>query len=491
MDSFTQYVFPVLVRMEWASLFYFLIVNSLYGVLLISACWEMGQHHLKTKGENLSRVLSSEVAPSISMLAPAHDEAASIKESVTSLMAVSYPNLEVIVVNDGSSDETLAVLIEEFELVPIHPIYQDVIQTKPVEGLYRSRSYPNLVVADKENGGKADALNAALNLANGQLVCAIDADTLIEPDALQRMARPFLAGEEVLAAGGTIRLANSSKVRRGRVVTARVPREALPGIQAVEYMRAFLFGRLGWNRLGGNLIISGAFGLFRREAMIRAGGYARDTVGEDMELILRLRCQSYEEGRPHKVAFIPDPVAWTEAPESFRVLGNQRDRWHRGLADVIWRYRRVFFNPRYGAMGMVVYPYFFFAELLAPVLEAIGLLTLIAGFALGAINRDFAMLFFLAAYGYGLLLSVLTLLLEDLFYHRYNGLMDRLLLLMWALLENCGYRQLTVIWRLRGLFKALRGRKTWGAMEHHGFSQADSLPAADQAKNLPTGAVNP
>ena len=345
MDGLVRYLVPVLTRMEWASLVYFFIVNSLYGVLLVSACWQMCQHILRTKGENLSRVLGSAVAPTISMLAPAHDEAATITESVTSLMAVSYPNLEVIVVNDGSSDETMSVLIEEFELVPIYPIFQDLIQTKPVERLYRSRSYPNLVVADKQNGGKADALNAALNLATGQLVCAIDADTLIETDALQRMARPFLAGEQVLAAGGTIRLVNSSRVRRGRVVNARAPREALPGIQAVEYMRAFLFGRLGWNSLGGNLIISGAFGLFRREAMIKVGGYARDTVGEDMELILRLRCQSYEEKRPHKVAFIPDPVAWTEAPESFRMLGNQRDRWHRGLADVIWRYRRVFFNP--------------------------------------------------------------------------------------------------------------------------------------------------
>ena len=488
MDGLVRYLVPVLTRMEWASLVYFFIVNSLYGVLLVSACWQMCQHILRTKGENLSRVLGSAVAPTISMLAPAHDEAATITESVTSLMAVSYPNLEVIVVNDGSSDETMSVLIEEFELVPIYPIFQDLIQTKPVERLYRSRSYPNLVVADKQNGGKADALNAALNLATGQLVCAIDADTLIETDALQRMARPFLAGEQVLAAGGTIRLVNSSRVRRGRVVNARAPREALPGIQAVEYMRAFLFGRLGWNSLGGNLIISGAFGLFRREAMIKVGGYARDTVGEDMELILRLRCQSYEEKRPHKVAFIPDPVAWTEAPESFRMLGNQRDRWHRGLADVIWRYRRVFFNPRYGIMGMVVYPYFFFAELLAPVLEAVGLLTLIAGFALGAINRDFAMLFFLAAYGYGLLLSILTLLLEDIFYHRYNGLTDRLLLLLWALLENCGYRQLTVFWRLRGLYKAVRGRKGWGAMEHQGFTLAESLPTAAQTSSLPTAA---
>ena len=235
-------------------------------------------------------------------------------------------------------------------------------------------------------------------------------------------------------------------------------------------MRAFLFGRLGWNGLGGNLIISGAFGLFRRDAMLRAGGYAQDTVGEDMELIVKLRCQMYEEGRPHKVAFIPDPVAWTEAPDMLRILSSQRDRWHRGLADVLWRYRHVFFNRRYGVMGLFVYPYFFFVEFLAPVLEAVGVITLLVGLAVGAVNGPFAALFFAAAYGYGMLLTMLTLLLEEIFYHRYQSWQDRVWLITWTILENFGYRQLTVLWRLRGLIKFLRGQKGWGAMERRGFN---------------------
>jgi cellulose synthase/poly-beta-1,6-N-acetylglucosamine synthase-like glycosyltransferase len=281
---------------------------------------------------------------------------------------------------------------------------------------------------------------------------------------------------QVLAAGGTIRIVNNSEVRNGRVVRPQVSRRPLVGLQMVEYLRAFLFGRLGWNRLGGNLIISGAFGLFRREAMIAAGGYAHDTVGEDMELVLRLRMQGYDQKGPHRVDFIPDPVAWTEAPESLRVLGRQRDRWHRGLADAMWRHRHLLWNPRYGAMGLVVYPYFFWAELLAPLVESLGLVGLVAGLTIGALNVPFAVLFFLVAYGLGMVPTVFTLVLEELSFHRYEGLRDRLLLLGWALLENFGYRQLTVFWRLRGLVKFLRGRTEWGAMERRGFHQASVAP---------------
>jgi len=324
-------------------------------------------------------------------------------------------------------------------------------------------------VVDKENGGKADALNVGLSFAQGELVCAMDADTLIEADGLQRMVRPFLYATDVVATGGTIRVVNGSEVKFGRVVKTRVPTNALAGMQVVEYLRAFLFGRLGWNRLGGNIIISGAFGLFLRESVLGAGGYLHDTVGEDMELVLRLKRLSYEQGGPGKIAFVPDPVAWTEVPESLRVLGRQRDRWHRGLADVLWRHRRMLLNPRYGVTGLVVFPYYAFVELLAPVIEAAGLVTLALGLIFGIIDWNFAALFYLTAYGLGTALTAFTLILEDLSFHRYETFRDRALLFWWALLENLGYRQLTVYWRLRGLWKFLRGRKDWGAMERKGF----------------------
>ncbi len=472
-----EFVQLVLVRFDMVVLCYFLLVNSVYTALLISSGIEMRYHLLKLRTESRWRVLQSDLTPSISLLAPAHNEAATVTESVQAMLGLYYPSLEVVVIDDGSSDATVAVLAERFQLVAIEPAFANRVNSAKVEALYRSRSHPNLVVVAKQNGGKADALNAGLNVASGRLVCAIDADTLIEPDALLRMVQPFVSDDRVVAVGGTIRVVNASETRGGRVVRVRAPRRALPGFQVVEYLRAFLFGRLGWNRLGGNLIISGAFGLFERSLVLDAGGYAHDTIGEDMELVARLRRRSYETHAPGRVAFIPDPVAWTEVPETFRGLGRQRDRWHRGLADVLRRNRRLLFNPRYRAFGLVVYPYFVIVELLAPVVEACGLVGLILGLFIGAVDWPFAALYFAVAYGYGLCLALLTFVLEEYSFHRYEGLADRAKLLAWALLENFGYRQLTVVWRLQGLRKFLKGRTDWGVMERKGFSAPTPAPA--------------
>jgi cellulose synthase/poly-beta-1,6-N-acetylglucosamine synthase-like glycosyltransferase len=466
-----EFVDLALVRMEWAILIYFIAVNTFYAILLVNSARELLYHVRTARGEERARILSSPAAPPISILAPAFNEEATIEDSIRSLLALFYANLEIVVINDGSKDRTMEVLKRVFELVPIASVLEPQVETKPLRQLYRSRTHPNLVVADKVNGGKADALNVGLNLASGNLVCAIDADTLIEPDALQRMVRPFLASPNIVAAGGTIRVANGCTIRRGRILEMRAPRQPLAGFQVVEYLRAFLFGRVGWNRMGGNLIISGAFGLFHRETVLRIGGYAHDTVGEDMELVIRLRRHGFETGGPSDADFVPDPVAWTEVPESARVLGRQRDRWHRGLADVLWRHRTVLFNRKYGAMGWVAYPYFTFVELLAPIIEAMGLVGGIVGLARGVIDIQFALLYFLLAYGYGMLLSMATLLLEELTFQRYTRLRDRALLICWALLENLGYRQLTVVWRLRGIWKYLRGNKSWGAMERRGLSR--------------------
>ena len=459
----------VLVRFEWAVLVYFALANAFYALLLLVASRELTLHLQRIWHENRSRLLGSRLAPSVSVIAPAYNEEATIDESVRALLTLHYANLEVVVVNDGSSDDTLDVLRKRFDLVPVHNLVWRRIDTKPVRALYRSRTHPNLLVADKVNGGKADALNVGLNLATGDLVCAIDADTLIEADALQRMVRPFLSDDSVVAAGGTIRVVNGSVVHGGRVTEVRVPRRLLAGVQTVEYLRAFFFGRLGWNGLGGNLVISGAFGLFRCDAVIDVGGYTDGTVGEDMELVLKLRRRAYERGTPCRIEFIPDCVAWTEVPESLRALGRQRDRWHRGLADVLVRHRAMLLNPRYGSAGLLALPYFVFVELLGPLVELLGLVGLATAIALGVLDTSFALLFFAVAYGLGLLMSAAAILLEELGFHRHRRLRDRFLLIAWALVEGIGYRPLTVVWRLRGLVRFLLGRTDWGRMERRGF----------------------
>jgi cellulose synthase/poly-beta-1,6-N-acetylglucosamine synthase-like glycosyltransferase len=467
---------------DTAVLLYFALLNCCYLALLIAAVVEMRRTRNEAVGISDHIVVGSRLAPTISILAPAYNEEATIAASVQSLLTLDYPNLEVVVIADGCKDDTIGVLQREFALVEVYRAYAPRVPTKGVVALYRSLRHANLVVVNKLNGGKADALNVGLNLASGELVCAIDADTLIERGALVRLMRPMLIDPNVVATGGTIRPVNAVATRHGSVVDVNVPRTWLAGIQVVEYLRAFLLGRLGLNRLGGNLIISGAFGLFRREPMIAAGGWLHDTVGEDMELVVRLRRLGYERGTAHDVVFVPDPTAWTEVPESVGVLGRQRDRWHRGLTDTLWRHRRLIGNPRYGAMGLVVFPYFVIVELLAPIVEALGLVMLVATVAVGLVDRTFAILFFGLAVGIGLVLSVATLLLDQASFLRYKKPGDLAWLLWWAVVENVGYRQLTVYWRLRGLVKYLRGRSDWGAMTRKGFA---TPPAATSAPARP------
>ena len=458
--------------LEWAILVYFVIVDGALTLLSLSAAGDVRRHRLDAFHESRWRLLSSNLTPSISMLVPAYNEEVTIRESVRSFLTLRYPNLEVVVCNDGSSDATLDVLRRAFDLVPVNPIFRRSLRTEPVVGVYRSRRHPALVVVDKQNGGRADALNAALNVSGGDLVCAVDADTLIDPEGLLRLVRPFLVDERCVGAGGTIRAVNGCEVRAGRVVAARAPRRPLAALQTVEYLRAFEVGRVGWNRLGGNLIISGAFGLFRRDAMVAAGGYHHGSLAEDMELVATLRRRGYETGAPGRILFIPDPVAWTEVPESLGDLARQRSRWHNGLVEVLRRHRALLLNPRYGALGLVVAPYYAVVELFAPVVEFVGLVSLAIGIAIGAINWPFAILFFLVAYGWGSLLTLFAIGLDEWTYRSYGGLGDRLLLLACALAEGIGYRQLTTFWRMKGIWNSLHGRTEWGRMTRAGFGGA-------------------
>lgn len=472
----------ILLASEWLVLVYFLFVNTFYALLLVSAGLELRRYRLSGWRQGLQRILSSEIAPRVSIIAPAYNEEATVVASVRALLMLAYPDLEVVVVNDGSSDGTLAVLEREFELSPVRPSVAGELPYEQIRRVYRSQRSPGLVVIDKQNGGKADALNAGLDTAAGELVCAIDADTLIEPDALLRIVRPFVDMDDVVATGGTIRVVNGSRVEFGRVPDPRVPRRALAGAQTIEYLRAFLFGRLGWNRLGDNLIVSGAFGMFRRDAMVAAGGYEHETVGEDMELIVNLRRRAVTEGTASRVTFVPDPVAWTEVPESVRILGRQRDRWQRGLFDTLRRHAKLLLNPRFGKLGIVVFPYFVFVELLGPVIEALGLIGLAAALILGVVDWEFALLFFLVAYGYGLILSSASLVLEQYAHRPYRRTRDRLLLGAWTIFESIGYRQMTVFFRLKGMLNYLRGNQNWGQMTRRGFEASDPPPPPASGK---------
>lgn len=440
-------------------------------VLLVSASIELYHARQRDRHQLWRRVLGSPLAPRVSVIVPAYNEERSIVTTVNSLLALLYPNLELVVVDDGSSDRTLEVLISEFELSPIHPVFRKTLPTKPVRAIYRSGFESRLVVVDKENGRKADATNVGLNVASGELVCTIDADTLISPDALQHLVAPFLLDDRTAAIGGTVRLTNDSVVRAGRIEQQRAPRNWLAGVQAVEYTRAFLVGRVGWNLLGGNMIISGAFGVFRRDALLAAGGYEHSTIGEDMELIARLRRRGYEVGAPVRVEFSPDPVAWTEAPESIRSLARQRNRWYRGLLEVLARHRVMLFNPRYGSAGLLGLPYYLIIEALAPILEIVGLVGLSVGVATGHLGAG-SLELVAFAYMMGAVVSIMTLMFDEWAYHSYRGALDRALLCLYAISEQIVYRPMNLAWRVWGLVSKFRGSSEWGEMQRSGYTVA-------------------
>ncbi|MBT8399363.1 MAG: glycosyltransferase, partial [Rhodothermia bacterium] len=327
-----------------------------------------------------------------------------------------------------------------------------------------------LWLIDKENGGKADALNAGINYCRAPLFCAIDADTLLERDGLLRVVQPFLEDSRTVAAGGIVRIANDCTVGYGQVVDVRLPKNELARLQVTEYLRAFLSGRVAWDETGMVLIISGAFGLFKRSLVVDVGGYSTDTVGEDMELVVRIHRHCRDTKIPYKVRFVPDPVAWTECPESISVLGRQRDRWQRGLAQVMVRHIKMLFNPRYGRVGMIAYPYFFFFEMLGPVMETIGYIVVALSIIFGMISPTLAIAFFAVAVVFGVALSAAAVTLEELSFHKYTRLSDLLRLFRVSVTENLGYRQLNAYWRMKGLYSYLKGDHSWGEMTRTGFA---------------------
>lgn len=461
----------LLLLAQWAFLAWFVCLHVVYLVLDVVSIRVIGASAEARSAMALPATFSG-LEPPITVVVPAYNEQTTIAASVWSMLQLEYPSFEIVVVNDGSRDGTLDVLIREFGLQPFPEAYRISVPTRPVRGIFRSPRFPNLRVIDKENGGKADALNAGTNSARCPLVCVVDADSVLQRDSLQRVVRAFLEDPATVACGGTVRLANGCRVSEGFLEKVDLPRSWLARVQVVEYLRAFLFGRMGWSPMNALLIISGAFGLFRRQVLLDAGGYRTDTVGEDMELVVRLHRTLRLGRQPYRIAFVPDPICWTEAPETLRLLRTQRMRWQRGLLESLWANRRLLFHPRGGAPGWLAFPALLLFEAAAPLVELLGWLGMALALALGGISWQVAGAFLLAAVGLALLLSMSALLLEELSFHLYEkpGQIGALLAAM--VLENLGYRQLTAWWRLQALVLWLARRPgRWGDMQRSGAWQ--------------------
>lgn len=466
-DLWTQWV----AFSEWFFLVYFVAINSIYLLLNVIAGFHLKGYIANQVLADLPETYSGLELP-VSIVLPAYNERLTIVAAVQSLLQLTYPDFEVIVINDGSKDDTLNILIQDFGLSPFPEAYRQRLNTSEVRGIYHSRRYPNLRVVDKAHGGKADALNVGINAARFPLFCSVDADSIIQRHSLQRISFPFLADQHVVAVGGTVRVANGCRVTGGFLCEVGLPQNWLALFQVVEYLRAFLFDRLGWSALGGLLIISGTFGLFRKETVISVGGYRTDTVGEDMELVVRLHRLLRERKQAYRMVFLPDPVSWTEAPESLHMLSRQRMRWQRGLCESLFGNLGLLFSRNGGVAGWLAFPFMLLFECFGPLIEISGYGLMLVYYCLGYISWPMFVMFNFAAIGLGLLWSLSSLLLEEMSFHVYERPKQLVQLLAAAVLENFGYRQMIACWRLMGLLQWLfGGKRGWGEMKRTGAWQ--------------------
>ncbi len=442
---------------QWIFLVYFVGINVGYLMQNVIAAFGIRKYLQTAEQYEAESVFSSLDIP-ISVVVPAFNESSSIITSVKAMLQLEYPQYELIVVNDGSTDDTLDKLVDEFGMREFPEAYRARVPCEPVRGIYKSTRQGNLRVVDKENGGsKADASNAGINIARYPLVCVVDADSVLQPDALRRVVRPFLEDSTTVAVGGTVRISNGCTVRQGFLEKVGLPTNFLALVQVVEYLRAFLFGRMGWSPINGLLIISGAFGLFHKETLVEAGGFNPKAVGEDMELVLRLHRLMKEKGKPYRITFVPDPVCWTDAPESLKDLRSQRVRWQHGLGQSLMLNRSLITNGRGGAVSWVAIPFYLVFELFGPIIEVAGYVFIITCGIMGWIAWPEALIFLGLAIGLGVLLSTSAIMLEELSFHMYPRFKQLAVLYAVAILENFGFRQLTAIWRFQGLVRWLRG----------------------------------
>lgn len=458
-------------------LVYFLLINTSYLVLIVAAALEFRRSTRQLPFAGREELLGSGMVPGVTVVTAMFNEEAGIKVAAQSMLALHYPRHEVIIVDDGSTDGGFDVLRTAFDLVEVpRRMPADVAVRESATSVHVPRNgRTRLTVVRKPNSGRSDSLNVGVNFAIQDLVVFVDSDSILDPEALLAVVRPFAEDPvRVVAGGGVIRAVNGCIVRGGRVTEVRMSRNWLARIQVVEYLRAFHLGRSGWSRLKSLILISGAFGVFRRDVLVEVGGLDPASIGEDFELVLRVHRHMRRHRRDYRVQFISEPICWTEVPETTAVLRKQRARWHRGLWETLWAYRSMLLNPRYGRVGLIAIPYYWLFELIAPLLELFGLALVTVGWLLGVVDIGYFLLFMAVAYGYAMLVTLAAMTVEELSFHKYPRWRDLASTAAAAVVENIGYRQATAIWRIEGWVHSLTGRKqVWGTMTRTGFDTGD------------------
>lgn len=461
---------------EYSIFFYCMLILSSYLIISIVSSIIVVRYTNRRKVLDPQTIISSPYQPGISIIAPAYNEEVTIVDNIRSLLSLHYNNLSIIIVNDGSKDNTLQEAIDNYDLYLCDDEVTYKVDTKEVRGIYRSRkkAFKKLLVVDKHNGGKADAINVGINVSKTDYFACIDVDCIIDQDAFLRLVEPILkAGDKTIGAvGGIVWLTNDADIKSGKVIKLRAPKSYIGRIQVIEYFRAFLLGRPAWASFNGMLLISGAFGIFHRETVLEVGGYNHNTVGEDMELVMRMHRYYRENNIDYAIEYLPDPLCWTEAPSDYEILGRQRNRWTRGTIECLQYHKKMCSNSNYGALGMISYPYWLIAEWLAPFAEAGGILFVIILGILGLANWPLFFSLLLLVYLFAITISIFSILIQSVTYNKYESVHDIWMLILTALQEPFRYHPRTVKWSLKGNYDKFTGQnKGWGEMTRKGFAK--------------------
>lgn len=476
----TELLQEVYVKVSWVFFIYGGVLLFLYFLGVILSARAVKRNKRRARFLQVKDIVSATDIPSVTLVAAAYNEGRTIVENVKSLLSIQYPFYELLIVNDGSTDNSMKLLIDKYKLEAIDSTFiVQPIPTAMVRAVYRSTEaqYRHLTIIDKNNGGKSDALNCGINFAHTELILCTDADCIVEQDAILKLVRPYLeeGDREIIACGGAIGVANDSEIKEGVLKKLRVPKDLLPTTQVVEYIRAFLIGRMGWGEVNGLMLISGAFGMYPRTRLLEVGGFNTKTVGEDLELCIRLRVHMEKLKKKYKVVNVPETLCWTEVPHSYEVFVKQRDRWARGLWETLKLHKYLFLNPKYGKMGMIFFPYWCLFEFGAPIIEFLGIMFMIVFGIYGLIDWPFAILLFLAVYLLGCIFSSVAVFFYILNFRHYSSAKEIAELLLAAYLEPFIFHPILVFGQLKGLYKKLFGIKSgWGNMTRKGFASGSS-----------------
>lgn len=450
---------------------YTLLLNFIYLLQIMLSYFKIGRNFKRRSVDDYINYVDSENLPPISLIVPARNEYENIVENIHALLKLDYPEFELIVVNDGSTDETHEKIVKGFELYKIEYTIKVSLPTKPIRGVYCNPKYPNLIYVDKENGGKSDALNAGINMSVYPLFVCLDADSRLERDSVLKLATEFIKDSKTVVAGGLVRIANGSVIRDGEWKSFKIPDKAVEKFQIIEYFRAFLAGRVSWGLTNSLLIVSGAFGVFRKQTVIDCGGYKTNTVGEDMEIVVNIHEKLRKAKQKYRVVFCEDAVCWTQGPMSMQDLRTQRRRWQIGLLDSLLQHKKMILNPLYGMVGMLSVPYSWLFEVLGAPIEFLGYFIIPLSLFLGELSLYYFFLYFILAVSLGIIISLGGLILEQKIHLGRMTAKQCRQLARYAFLENFGYRQCITLFRVEGMLNYQKLRRTWGVIKRKEFDR--------------------